>query len=130
MGTTYQGTRGPRAGIGLSLGPDFLALASPGGQRDRRLLTRPARPPFLVGDQHRRRDKDRRVSADDDPDHQRQVVRALEKSLERDHSKITVSEVTSLGLVQITRKRTRESLAQLLCEPCAHCQGRGIGKIE
>jgi len=59
-----------------------------------------------------------------DTDHQRQVLRALEKSLERDHSKITVSEVTSLGLVQITRKRTRESLEHVLCETCPTCSGR------
>jgi ribonuclease G len=58
-------------------------------------------------------------------EHRRQVLRALEKSIERDHSKITVSEVTSLGLVQITRKRTRESLAHVLCEPCPTCAGRG-----
>jgi ribonuclease G len=60
-----------------------------------------------------------------DPDHQRQVLRALERSLERDHSKVVVSEITSLGLVQITRKRTRESLEHVLCEPCPTCQGRG-----
>ena len=58
-------------------------------------------------------------------EHQRQVLRALEKSLERDHSKITVSELTSLGLVQITRKRTRESLEHVLCESCPTCEGRG-----
>ncbi len=58
-------------------------------------------------------------------EHQRQVLRALEKSLERDHSKITVSELTSLGLVQITRKRTRESLEHILCETCPTCEGRG-----
>ena len=58
-------------------------------------------------------------------DHQRQVLRALEKSLERDHSKITVSELTSLGLVQITRKRTRESLEHVLCATCPTCEGRG-----
>jgi ribonuclease G len=58
-------------------------------------------------------------------DHRRQVLRALEKSLERDHSKITISEVTSLGLVQITRKRTRESLEHVLCESCPTCAGRG-----
>jgi len=58
-------------------------------------------------------------------EHRRQVLRALEKSLERDHSKITISEVTSLGLVQITRKRTRESLEHVLCEPCPTCSGRG-----
>jgi ribonuclease G len=58
-------------------------------------------------------------------EHRRQVLRALEKSLERDHSKITISDVTSLGLVQITRKRTRESLEHVLCEPCPTCSGRG-----
>ncbi|MGD9602343.1 MAG: ribonuclease E/G [Gammaproteobacteria bacterium] len=58
-------------------------------------------------------------------DHRRQVLRALEKSLERDHSKITISDVTSLGLVQITRKRTRESLEHVLCETCPTCAGRG-----
>ena len=58
-------------------------------------------------------------------EHQRQVMRALERSLERDHSKITVSELTSLGLVQITRKRTRESLEHILCETCPTCAGRG-----
>jgi ribonuclease G len=60
-----------------------------------------------------------------DTEHQRQVLRALEKALERDRAKTTISEVTSLGLVQITRKRTRESLEQVLCNPCPICQGRG-----
>lgn len=58
-------------------------------------------------------------------EHQRQVLRALEKSVERDHSRIAISEVTSLGLVQVTRKRTRESLEHVLCEPCPTCAGRG-----
>ncbi len=60
-----------------------------------------------------------------DPEHQRQVLRALEKNLDRDHAKTSVSEVTSLGLVQITRKRTRESLEHVLCEACPTCEGRG-----
>lgn len=58
-------------------------------------------------------------------EHKRQVLRALGKSLERDHAKSRISEVSSLGLVQMTRKRTRESLAHILCEPCATCGGRG-----
>lgn len=58
-------------------------------------------------------------------EHRRQVVRSLEKHLERDHSKVTISELTSLGLVQLTRKRTRESLEHILCEPCPTCSGRG-----
>ena len=60
-----------------------------------------------------------------DEEHQRQVLRALEKGLERDHSRIAISEVTSLGLVQLTRKRTRESLEHVLCEQCPTCAGRG-----
>ncbi len=58
-------------------------------------------------------------------EHGRQVLRALEKHLARDHSKVSISEITSLGLVQLTRKRTRESLEHILCEPCTTCQGRG-----
>lgn len=58
-------------------------------------------------------------------EHQRQVLRALERSVERDHSRIAISEVTSLGLVQVTRKRTRESLEHVLCESCPTCNGRG-----
>jgi len=60
-----------------------------------------------------------------DAEHQRQVLRALEKALDRDHAKTSVSEVTSLGLVQVTRKRTRESLEHVLCESCPTCGGRG-----
>ena len=60
-----------------------------------------------------------------DTEHQRRVLRALDKRLERDRAKTTISEVTSLGLVQITRKRTRESLEHTLCEPCPLCTSRG-----
>ena len=60
-----------------------------------------------------------------DSDHGRQILRALEKHLERDHAKTTISELTTLGLVQLTRKRTRESLEHILCEPCPTCNGRG-----
>ena len=61
-------------------------------------------------------------------EHARQVLRTLEKRVEKDHSKVTISEFTSLGLVQLTRKRTRESLEQILCEPCPTCNGRGSMK--
>jgi ribonuclease G len=63
-----------------------------------------------------------------EPEHARQVLRALEKHLERDNSKISLSELTSLGLVQLTRKRTRESLEHTLCEPCPTCNSRGTIK--
>jgi ribonuclease G len=58
-------------------------------------------------------------------DHKRQVLRALEKSLDRDHTKTHISDVSALGLVQMTRKRTRESLEHVLCDPCPTCSGRG-----
>ncbi len=61
-------------------------------------------------------------------EHKRQVLRALEKSLARDHTKANVTEVSSLGLVEMTRKRTRESLEHILCEPCSCCNGRGSVK--
>jgi len=63
-----------------------------------------------------------------DPEHRRQVLRALEKATEKDHAKLTITGVSELGLVQMTRKRTRESLSQILCESCPACQGRGIMK--
>jgi len=58
-------------------------------------------------------------------DHKRQVLAALGKNLERDRAKSHISEVSSLGLVQMTRKRTRESLEHVLCAACPTCQGRG-----
>lgn len=61
-------------------------------------------------------------------EHKRQVLRALEKSLAHDHTKTHISGVSPLGLVQMTRKRTRESLEHLLCEPCPTCDGRGTIK--
>ena len=64
----------------------------------------------------------------EDLEHQRQVLRMLEKVLEKDHAKTKISQVSELGLVEMTRKRTRESLGQMLCEPCTHCAGRGTVK--
>ncbi len=61
----------------------------------------------------------------EDEEHRRQVLRTLEKMLERDHAKTNIIGITELGLVQMTRKRTRESLQQVLCEQCPSCQGRG-----
>jgi len=63
-----------------------------------------------------------------EPDHRRQVLRALEKALTRDRSKVFITEMSPLGLVEITRKRTRESLEHVLCEPCPSCKGRGVLK--
>jgi ribonuclease G len=59
------------------------------------------------------------------PEHQEAVLAELRKQLARDRTRTTVSGFTQLGLVEMTRKRTRESLAHMLCEPCPTCQGRG-----
>jgi ribonuclease G len=61
-------------------------------------------------------------------EHRRQVLRALEKALARDPVRTTISGVTELGLVQTTRKRTSQSLGQILCEECPTCFGRGYVK--
>ena len=63
-----------------------------------------------------------------DAEHRRQVLRTLEKSLARDHAKTTVYDFSPLGLVEMTRKRTTESLERQLCEPCPACAGRGSMK--
>lgn len=59
-------------------------------------------------------------------EHREAVLNELRKQLSKDRVKTTVSGFSSLGLVEMTRKRTRESLAQILCEPCPQCQGKGI----
>ncbi len=61
-------------------------------------------------------------------EHKRQVLSALQRHLDRDHAKTKITEVSSLGLVEMTRKRTRESLEHILCEPCCACGGRGVLK--
>jgi ribonuclease G len=63
-----------------------------------------------------------------DAEHRRQVLRALEKAMAHDHTKTTMTGVSSLGLVEMTRKRSRESLERVLCEPCPVCDGRGTLK--
>ena len=58
-------------------------------------------------------------------EHKRSVLDEFNKALARDHTRLTVNGFTALGLVEMTRKRTRESLAHILCEPCPVCSGRG-----
>ena len=58
-------------------------------------------------------------------EHRNAVLGELRKALSRDRVRMTVNGFTQLGLVEMTRKRTRESLAHVLCQPCAVCQGRG-----
>jgi ribonuclease G len=64
----------------------------------------------------------------EEPEHRRQTLQALERALGDDHVKTNISSVSPLGLVEMTRKRTRESLEHLLCQPCPSCEGRGFVK--
>ncbi|NNK36955.1 MAG: ribonuclease G [Xanthomonadales bacterium] len=63
-----------------------------------------------------------------DEEHRRQVMRSFERALERDHVKTGLTDISPLGLVEMTRKRTTESLERRLCEPCPQCEGRGTIK--
>ncbi|MFT7221390.1 MAG: ribonuclease G [Candidatus Azotimanducaceae bacterium] len=63
-----------------------------------------------------------------DEEHKRQVLRILEKGLMSDRVKCNVTQISELGLVEMTRKRTHGSLLKTLCEPCAVCDGRGFIK--
>jgi ribonuclease G len=58
-------------------------------------------------------------------EHRDAVLAELTKQLDRDRTKKTLSGFSALGLVEMTRKRTRESLAHMLCQPCPTCEGRG-----
>jgi ribonuclease G len=61
----------------------------------------------------------------DSEEHRNAVLNEFRKALARDRTRMTINGFTQLGLVEMTRKRTRESLAHVLCEPCPVCQGRG-----
>ncbi|MGL4667085.1 MAG: ribonuclease G [Saezia sp.] len=58
-------------------------------------------------------------------EHRTQVLEELNKKLTKDRVKTVVSDFSALGLVEMTRKRTRESLSRMMCEPCPICEGRG-----
>jgi ribonuclease G len=60
-----------------------------------------------------------------DTEHRRQVHRTLEKVMEHDYTKTIITGVSELGLVEMTRKRTRESLEHIMCEDCPVCEARG-----
>lgn len=63
-----------------------------------------------------------------DKQHQEQVLVTLEKALSEDHARTSIHGFSDLGLVEITRKRTTDTLANRLCEPCAACAGLGLIK--
>ena len=59
-------------------------------------------------------------------DHRDNVLQVLEQSLSKDHARHQLTPMSPLGLVEMTRKRTRESLQHILCEDCQTCEGRGF----
>jgi ribonuclease G len=61
-----------------------------------------------------------------DEPHRRAVLSALERALSGDRAQTHIVSLSPLGLVEMTRKRTRESLEHLLCTPCPSCEGRGF----
>jgi ribonuclease G len=61
-------------------------------------------------------------------EHRAAVLDEFKRALARDRTRVSVNGFTTLGLVEMTRKRTRESLAHVLCEPCPTCEGRGAVK--
>ncbi|HET9390244.1 MAG TPA: ribonuclease G [Steroidobacteraceae bacterium] len=65
-----------------------------------------------------------------DESHRKQVLAALERALSGDRAQTHIVSLSPLGLVEMTRKRTRESLEHLLCTPCPACEGRGFVKSD
>ncbi len=63
-----------------------------------------------------------------DPEHQRQVHRSFAKALEKDRARTSITGISQLGLIEMTRERTRESLGQVLNSDCPVCDGRGVLK--
>ena len=61
----------------------------------------------------------------ENPEHKTAVLAELNKAFARDRTKLSASGFSALGLVEVTRKRTRESLAHILCETCPACHGKG-----
>ena len=59
-------------------------------------------------------------------EHRRRVMQVLEQSMLKDHARHEIMPMSPLGLVEMTRKRSRESLQHILCEDCPHCAGRGF----
>ena len=64
----------------------------------------------------------------EEADHRENVLHVLEQSLARDHARHQITPLSPLGLVEMTRKRNRESLEHQLCAPCPSCDGRGYVK--
>lgn len=64
----------------------------------------------------------------DEARHREQVIAVLQAALDEDHAHTQIIQASALGLVEMTRKRTRESLEHIMCRPCPSCDGRGFLK--
>ncbi|MEK7400360.1 MAG: ribonuclease E/G, partial [Candidatus Poribacteria bacterium] len=62
----------------------------------------------------------------DKEDHKAKVLKTMEEALKRDRSRTNILQITDLGLVEMTRQRTKPSLTSMFCQPCPYCQGDGI----
>lgn len=62
----------------------------------------------------------------EEEEHRHRVMQVLDQSMSRDHARYQITPVSPLGLVEMTRKRTRESLQHILCEDCTSCDARGF----
>jgi ribonuclease G len=62
----------------------------------------------------------------DKEDHKAKVLKTMEDALKRDRSRTNILQITDLGLVEMTRQRTKPSLSSMLCQPCPYCQGDGV----
>ncbi|MDA8387404.1 MAG: Rne/Rng family ribonuclease [Nitrospiraceae bacterium] len=62
------------------------------------------------------------------PENRQKIMSALQDAMKKDRAKSTISQITELGLIQMTRKRVRESLQRTLLEPCPYCEGKGTIK--
>ena len=62
----------------------------------------------------------------DKEEHKNKVVKTMEDALKQDRSRTNILQITDLGLVEMTRQRTKPSLSKKLCQPCPYCQGDGV----
>lgn len=64
----------------------------------------------------------------EEEEHRDQVYQTLLEALKKDRAKTNVLPISGLGLVEMTRKRTRDTLTRVMCKPCPYCEGNGIVK--